>query len=116
MTRRRWKMKKIRRVQDIKQERMRLRIRQLELEKQLKKSWNELKTGTKPSIDTEEKTKEPEEEQGRSLWSLALDYGTAYISQKLAAKAGQATETRLKESMENIADKLRASFSRKRKR
>jgi len=109
-------MKKIRRVQDIKQERMRLRIRQLELEKQLKKSWNELKTGTKPSIDTEEKTKEPEEEQGRSLWSLALDYGTAYISQKLAAKAGQATETRLKESMENIADKLRASFSRKRKR
>lgn len=108
-------MKKIRRVQDIKQERMRLRIRQLELEKQLKKGWNELKTGTKSSIETEEKKKEPEEEKGRSLWSLALDYGTAYISQKLAAKAGQATETRLKESMENMADKLRATFSRKRK-
>lgn len=109
-------MKKIRRVQDIKQERMRLRIRQLELEKQLKISWKELKTGTKPSKEPEEKKKEPEEEPSRSLWSLALDYGTAYINQKLAAKAGQATEARLKESMDNLAEKLRTSFSRKRKR
>lgn len=109
-------MKKIRRVQDIKQERMRLRIRQLELEKQLKKSWKELKTGTKPSIEPEEKTKEPEEGQSRSLWSLALDYGTTYISQKLAAKAGQATEAGVKESMDNFAEKIRTTFSRKRKR
>lgn len=109
-------MKKIRRVQDIKQERMRLRIRQLELEKQLKISWKELKTGTKPFKEPEEKKKESEEEPSRSLWSLALDYGTAYISQKLAAKAGQATEARLKESMDNLAEKLRTSFSRKRKR
>ena len=109
-------MKKIRRVQDIKQERMRLRIRQLELEKQLKKSWKELKTGTRPPIEPEENAKEPEEEQSRSLWSLALDYGAAYISQKLAAKAGQATEERLKESMDNIAKKIRTTFSRKRKR
>lgn len=95
---------------------MRLRIRQLELEKQLKISWKELKTGTKPSKEPEEKKKEPEEEPSRSLWSLALDYGTAYINQKLAAKAGQATEARLKESMDNLAEKLRTSFSRKRKR
>ena len=109
-------MKKIRRVQDIKQERMRLRIRQLELEKQLKISWKELKTGAKPAAEPDEKTTKSANEPGRSLWSLALDYGTAYISQKLAAKAGQATEARLKESMDNIAEKIRTSFSRKRKR
>lgn len=110
-------MKKIKRIQDIQQEKMRLRIRQLELEKQLKKDWKELKTGTKPSAGTEEKTTKPKEEgSDRSLWFVALEYGATYISQKLAAKAGQATETRLKESMENIADKLRATFSRKRKR
>lgn len=95
---------------------MRLRIRQLELEKQLKISWKELKTGTKPAAEPGEKTTKPANEAGRSLWSLALDYGAAYISQKLAAKAGEATEARLKESMDNIAEKLRTSFSRKRKR
>ena len=110
-------MKKIKRIQDIQQEKMRLRIRQLELEKKLKKDWKELKTGTKSSAGTEEKTTKPKEEgNDRSLWSVALEYGATFISQKLAAKAGQATETRLKESMENIADKLRATFSRKRKR
>ncbi|MFN3667268.1 MAG: hypothetical protein ACK4S0_13970 [Sediminibacterium sp.] len=110
-------MKKIKRIQDLQQEKMRLRNRQLELEKQLKKDWKELKTGIQPSAGTKENTTNPNEEgNDRSLWSVALEYGASYISQKLAAKAGQATETRLKESMENIIDKLRATFSRKRKR
>ena len=109
-------MKKIRRVQDIKQEKMRLRIRQLELEKEIKKSWKDMKTGAKPSVDPEENNTKSEEENNRSLWSVAMDFGTAFISQKLAAKAGEATEARVKQSMENIADKLRATFSRKRKR
>ena len=113
---RRQKMKKIKRLQDIKQEKMRLRIRQLELEKQLKSGWKEVKTGSKRPGEPKNKSEETEEAKTKeSWWSVAMDYGATYISQKLAAKAGEATEAKVKESMENMADKVRNMFTRKKK-
>lgn len=107
-------MKKIRRLQDIREEKMRLRIRQLELEKQIKKNWKELKTEMKPSNIIKNKLEEAGGETGKnqSLWSAALDYGTVYLTEKLAAKAGHAAEARVKEGMETIANKVRKIFTR----
>jgi hypothetical protein len=110
------KMKKIKRLQDIKQEKMRLRIKQLELEKQLKTSWKEVKTGGRHPREPENKSAETGEEKAKQTWlSVVLGYGAAYISQKLATKAGEATEARVKESMENMADKVKDMFTRKKK-
>lgn len=109
-------MKKIKRLQDIKQEKMRLRIKQLELEKQMQQDWKLLKSGAKSSAQNKEKKEASEKNEDQSLWSAALNYGTAYISQKLAATAGEATEARVKQSMDSFVDKIRNIFDKKKRR
>ncbi|HEX4876458.1 MAG TPA: hypothetical protein VFV31_07270 [Chitinophagaceae bacterium] len=110
-------MKKIKHLKDIRQEKMRLRIRQLELEKQLKKNWKELKTDLKPSGFLKSKLEDLGESPGdkQSFWSAAMDYGAAYISHKLAARAGKATEAKVQDSVQNIMEKVRNLFGKKKK-
>jgi hypothetical protein len=110
-------MKKIKHLKDIKQERMRLRIKQLELEKQIQKDWKALKTGMKPSNVLKSKLEEMGESTGssQSLFSAALDYGAAYFSRKMAASAGHATEEKVQQSMQNIIQKVKNLFAKKKK-
>jgi hypothetical protein len=108
-------MKKIKRLADIKQEKMRLRIRQLELEKDIKGNWKNLQKDLKPGKILKQKVEEAggEYDDKASVWSAAIDYGAAWISHKLAAKAGQATEERVQQSMENVVEKIKKAFNRK---
>ena len=108
------RMKKIKHIEDIRLEKMQLRIKQLELEKRIPQSWKELKEGLNPQIFLENKAestyKKPE--SGR-LFSNALLYGVDYLSKKISEIAGQKIESTMQKGVDKLAQKLNARFLKK---
>jgi hypothetical protein len=83
-------MKKIKRIADIKEERMRLRIKELELEKKMHNNWIEIKEEFRPETFLRNKLnsylhKEVKEE---SFLATAVNYGVGYLAKKLLKKTG----------------------------
>jgi hypothetical protein len=108
-------MKKIKHIEDIQSGKMRLRIKQLELEKRIRNNWNELKEDLNPRIFVENKLAESTHqrpERGR-LFSDALIYGINYISLRLSEIAGQKIESTMQKGVEKLAQKLKVGFSGK---
>lgn len=108
-------MRKIKHIEDIQSEKMRLRIKQLELEKRILTNWNELKEYLNPRIFVENKLAESthkKPEKGR-LFSDALIYGVDYFSRKLSEIAGQKIESTMQKGVEKLAQKLKVGFSGK---
>ena len=112
-------MKKIRRLSDIREEKMRLRIRELELEKQIRENWKDWKSQfSKPGFTPQDSTKtESGTEAGtaQGFWSTALDFGVAYLGKQVAATAGHATEARVQEGLDRLTRKLRNYLERKKR-
>jgi hypothetical protein len=105
-------MKKIKRLADIQEEKMRLRIRELELEKDIRNNWKELKTDLRPGTLLRNKLAEythKEEGKEESLLSGAIHFGTGYLSQKLAEK----TEAKVQDGVETLLRKVKDMFSKK---
>jgi len=108
-------MKKIKRIEDIKSEKMQLRIKQLELEKRIQNNWKELKEGLNPQIFIENKVGEgthKKPERGR-LFADVLIYGVDFLSKKLSEMAGQRIESTMQKGVEKLAQKLKARFPQK---
>lgn len=108
-------MKKIKRIEDIRSEKMKLRIKQLELEKRIHNSWKDLKEGLNPKIFLEHKLTDGshrKSEKGR-LFTDALLYGVDYLSRKLSEMAGQRIESTMQKGVEKLAQKLKARFPQK---
>ncbi|MGB3005509.1 MAG: hypothetical protein WBC06_03300 [Chitinophagaceae bacterium] len=105
-------MKKIKRIQDIEQEKMRLRIRELELEKELRKNWKEVRHDLQPSNFIKKKLSEyaPKKEVTGQLFSDAISAGAGYVSRKITELAGHKVEIRVQEEVEKLAEKIKSVF------
>lgn len=81
-------MKNIRRIADIKAEKMKLRIKELELEKEIRQNWKELKVELRPDTFLRNKilhyTHQKEEEE--NFLSSAISFGVSYLTKKLTEK------------------------------
>jgi hypothetical protein len=87
-------MKKIRNIKDLENEKLKLRVKQLELEKQLDLSWKELRNNFSMNNVTEQK--QPETafnfKTGNALLNGALNFGAVFLSIIAGKTVGNAAE------------------------
>lgn len=109
-------MKKIKRIQDIEREKLRLRVQQLEQEKKLSASWGELKHDLKPGNFLRNKLNEfSDEKPGESgLVSGLVNAGAAYLSKRLTGYAGGKIDATIQAGIDKLSYKLKRTFSKKR--
>lgn len=109
-------MKKIKRIQDIDREKLRLRVQQLEQEKKLKDSWDGLKHDLKPGNFLRNKlnefTHEKPDESG--LVTGLVNVGAAYLSKRLTGFAGGKIDASIQTGIERLSDKLKKTLAKKR--
>lgn len=109
-------MKRIRNIRDLEYEKLKLRVKQLELEKQMQSSWKRIAAGISNgngSADKEprDKTLKPE----NPLLSSVLSYGAGFLSHKVGMLAGKKVEGLAEQLMENLAVRFNAAFTKKKK-
>ena len=87
-------MKKIRNIKDLENEKLKLRIKQLQLEKQLDRSWNELRSNFSTNNFTEQKQAETvfNFKTGNALLNGARNLGAIFLSIIAGKTVGNAAE------------------------
>jgi predicted RNase H-like nuclease len=108
-------MKKIKHIKDIQLEKMQLRIKQLEQEKKIRESWNDLKEQLNPRSYIEHKLADSvfkKSEKG-SLVSDVLSYGAALLSTKFAEIAEEKIESTLQKGVEKLVEKINPGHGKK---
>ena len=112
-------MKRIRNIRDLEYEKLKLRVKQLELEKQMQGSW--MKLVSKLSWENVTKEKKPFQKNvhfnpGNPLLSGVLSYGTSFLSHKLGILAGKEVEGLAEDVLENLSVRINAAISKKENR
>jgi gamma-glutamyl-gamma-aminobutyrate hydrolase PuuD len=107
-------MKQNRQIKNLETEKLRLRVKQLELEKQITRDWKELKQDLSPGNFIAHKLeaathKKPE----GSLLSELINYGVNYLGNKLSEKAGQEVESAIQQGIDKLTEKLKTSAKKK---
>jgi hypothetical protein len=109
-------MRKIKRIQDIEREKLRLKVQQLEQEKKLKDSWDGLKHDLKPGNILRNKlsefTQSKPDESG--LVTGLVNVGAAYLSKRLTGFAGSKIDASIQTGIERLSDKMKRTLGRKR--
>lgn len=108
-------MKKIKHAKDIQYEKMRLRLKQLELEKQMSKNWSNLKeTMSFKNLSTGSTATDFTQKPGDgTLLSSVINFGAGYLSRHLSQKAGQQLEQTLQKGAHKLAQKLKVVFQKR---
>ncbi|HOZ67761.1 MAG TPA: hypothetical protein PLU11_09265 [Chitinophagaceae bacterium] len=111
-------MKKIKRIQDIEREKLRLKVQQLEQEKKLKDSWDGLKHDLKPGNFLRNKLNEfthskPDES---GLVTGLVNVGAAYLSRRLTGYAGNKIDSTIHTGIEKASERLKTFLLRKKKK
>lgn len=100
-------MIKIRNIRDLENEKLKLRVKQLELEKQLERSWKELKNDF--SMYKVAEQKQPVTafnfKTGNTILNGALNYGAIFLSHRVGLIAGR--------TIEDVAEQLLGKLSQK---
>ncbi|MBL0131868.1 MAG: hypothetical protein IPP43_12795 [Chitinophagaceae bacterium] len=108
-------MRKIKHMEDIQREKMRLRILQLEQEKAIRNHWKEVKEQLQPGTlfrNQLAELKQTKKEEG-NLLSVLLNYGAAYLSHRLTEKAGQKIESTVQQGLEKLTEKMNTVLNKK---
>ena len=111
-------MKRIKNIKDLEFEKIKLRVKQLELERQMERSWKTLtkKLSFAESVQRNESTSgDLHFKTSNKFLDLALNYGSDFLSHRLGMLAGKKIEGLAERAFEKLSAKLNASFS-KRKR
>jgi len=110
-------MKKIRNIRDLENERVRLRVRELELEKRLDRSWKELKNNFSTNNLTEQK--QPEAafnfRTGNALLNGALNFGATFLSHRVGLIAGRTIENAAEQILGRLSQKINSLGSKKKR-
>ena len=103
-------MKKNKHTGNIEKEKLRLRVKQLELEKQIRREWNELKGGfsTKRSFSAHDSS----DNNRRGFFSEAVNSGVDYITSHLSGLAAQQIEAGMKKGFYGFSEKLKRLFGK----
>jgi len=108
-------MKRIRNIKDLEFEKLKLRVKQLELERQMERSWKKL------SFEGPVQRNAPTQSNshfktGNRFLNLALDYGSDFLTHKLGMLAGKKIEGLTGHVLEKLSTKLNMAFSKGKKR
>lgn len=111
-------MKKIKRIQDIEREKLRLKVQQLEQEKKLQQTWDGLKHDLKPGNFLRNKISEfSAEKPGESgLVSGLVNVGAAYLSKRLTGYAGGKIDATIQKGIDRLSDKLKKTLGKRTKK
>jgi hypothetical protein len=100
-------MKNIRNIKDLENEKLKLKVKQLELERQLDRSWKELRNNFSTNNVAEQK--QPETafnfKTGNALLNGVLNFGFGFLSHNVGTLAGK--------TVEDTAEKIFGKLSRK---
>ena len=110
-------MKRINNIKELELEKLRLRIRQLELERQMNQSWKHLSSNLASDLFTErQKSSEGSInfKTGNSLLSGALNYGAVFLSHRLGMIAGKKIEGLAEQALEKLSQKISSAVLKKR--
>lgn len=79
-------MKKIKRIKDIKEEKIKLRMKELELEKGIRNNWLELKEKLRPVNFLQNKlaTFKQEEAKDDKFWAGIISFSLDFLAKKIA--------------------------------
>jgi len=103
-------MKKNKNIRNLETEKLRLRVKQLELEKQIRHDWKELKNDLSPGNFIAHKLEATTHTKPEgSLLSEVINYGVNY----LAEKAGHEVESVVQKGIDKLTEKLKTSSKEK---
>src|SRR4030095_2656340 len=115
-------MIKIRNIRDLENERLKLRVKQLELEKQLDRSWKGLRNNFSLNGPGSYRVAEQKQTEsafnfktGNALLNGALNFGSGFLSHKLGILGGRTVEDTAEKIFGKLSQKIN-SLVAKRKR
>ena len=110
-------MKNIKNIKDLEVEKLKLRVKQLELEKQMQKSWRHIvkKISLNENVKKVPVQSDVHVKPGNRLVSGALSYGASFLSHKLGMLAGKKIEGLAEQALEKLSGKINAAMTRKKK-
>jgi len=111
-------MKRIKNIKDLELEKLRLRIKQLELEKQMNRSWEQMSNTWSSNGSGKQQHSVQNNvhfKTGSLLLNEALSYGATFLSHKLGLIAGRKAEAAAEQILEKIAGTMNSLIA-KRKR
>lgn len=111
-------MKRIKNIHDLEYEKLKLRVKQLELEKRMGRSWKRISSnlsthdlvGQKNSSQTGVNFK-----TRNSLLTGALNYGADFLSHKLGMIAGKKVELTAEQMLGKLAVKINSMLANKKR-
>lgn len=110
-------MKKIRNITDLENEKLKLRVKQLELEKQLDRSWKGVRNNF--SVNRVEPQKQPiaafNFKTGNALLNGVLKYGATFLSHRLGVIAGKTIENSAEQILDKLSQKINSLNSKKKR-
>ena len=111
------KMKKLRNIRDLENEKLKLRVKQLELEKQLDRSWKGLRSNF--SDNRVEPQKQPiaafNFKTGNAVVNGILNYSAIFLSHRLGVIAGKTIENTAEQILAKVSQKISSLTSKKKK-
>ena len=109
-------MKRIRNIHDLEYEKLKLRVKQLELENQMRRSWKHIKDELAFTSDTKQQGQTNSKiKTGSPILNGALNYGASFLSHRLGMIAGKKIESTAELLLEKLAVKLNSLvFNKKR--
>ena len=106
-------MKNNRHIGNLEKEKLRLRVKQLELQKQIRRDWKELKEDLSPANFIAHKLESATHKKPEgSLLSEFINYGVSYLGDKLSEKAAYEAETTIQKGIDKLTEKLKSSFKK----
>jgi hypothetical protein len=110
-------MKKIRNIGDLENEKLELQVKQLELEKQLDRSWKVIRNSFSMNKDVEHN--QPAAafnfKIGNALLNGALNLGAIFLSEKLSLIAGRTIGNAADQILGGLSQKINSIVSKKKK-
>ena len=108
-------MRNIRNIKDLEQEKLKLRVRQLELEKQMDHSWKELRKDFSRNNVAEQG--QPEVtfnfKTGNALLNGALNFGSGFLTHTLGTLGGRTVEDTAEKIFGKLSQKINSLVAKK---
>lgn len=109
-------MKKIKHIKDLEHEKLKLRVKQLELEKKMNNSWKDLKGNlSSKNFNGSEHNTGFKKMEGDNLFSGVVNFGAGVLSHKLGQLAGKNAEIVAGNIITKVAEKIGTVFTKKKK-
>ena len=107
-------MKKIRNIIDLENEKLKLRLKQLELEKKLDHSWKELRNELSSKSRVVEEPPDPgfKFNTGNALLNGALGFGAFFLSHRFGAIAGKTIGNAAEQILGRVGQKINSMVSK----